>query len=95
MMLYPVLIEDGTEETAFGVVVPDLPGCFPAGDTLDEALEAAKEAAAIWVDAALDGNITVPPPSNLDAVRLDHQPQKGKEGRDRCVRTRIPGQTLI
>jgi predicted RNase H-like HicB family nuclease len=54
MMRYPILIEEGSEHCAFGVAVPDLPGCFPAGDTLDEAMEAAKEAAAAWIDAALD-----------------------------------------
>jgi hypothetical protein len=36
-MRYPVAIEQGTDDTAFGVVVPDLPGCFSAGDTLDGA----------------------------------------------------------
>jgi predicted RNase H-like HicB family nuclease len=68
-MRYPILIEEGTDDTAFGVVVPDLPGCFSAGDTLDEAVEAAKEAAAAWIDAALDSGLSVPPPSSLEAVR--------------------------
>ena len=49
--------------------MPDLPGCFSAGDTLDEALDAAKEAAAAWLDAALDGGTAIPAPSRLDAVR--------------------------
>jgi len=69
MMRYPVLIEEGTEATAFGVVFPDLPGCFSAGDTLDDALEAAKEAAAAWIDAAMDAGAAIPAPSTLDAVR--------------------------
>jgi predicted RNase H-like HicB family nuclease len=68
-MRYPILIEEGTETAAFGVVVPDLPGCFSAGDTLDEAIEAAKEAAAAWIDAALDRNMAVPAASSLDEVR--------------------------
>ena len=67
-MRYPVAIEPGTETTAFGVVVPDLPGCFSAGDTLEEALAAAEEAVAGWVDAALDAGEPVPGPSSLDAV---------------------------
>ena len=37
-MRYPIVIEPGGETTAFGVIVPDLPGCFSAGDTLDEAI---------------------------------------------------------
>ena len=70
-MRYPIAIEPGTETTAFGVVVPDLPGCFSAGDTLDEALRGAEEAAAAWVDAALDSGSGVPRARSLDAVRLD------------------------
>jgi predicted RNase H-like HicB family nuclease len=69
MIRYPILIEEGTKETAFGIVVPDLPGCFSAGDSLDEAVEAAKEAAAAWIDTALDHGVPVPPPSTLEAVR--------------------------
>lgn len=69
MMRYPILIEDGTETTAFGVVVPDLPGCFSAGDTLDEALDGATEAAAAWLDAALDAGEPVPSASSLETVR--------------------------
>ena len=68
-MRYPILIEEGTETAAFGVVVPDLPGCFSAGDTLDEAVEAVKEAASAWIDAALDSGLAVPPPSSLETVR--------------------------
>jgi predicted RNase H-like HicB family nuclease len=68
-MRYPVVIETGTEDTAYGVVVPDLLGCFSAGDTLDEALTAAEEAAAAWVDATLDSGGTVPSPSSIEAVQ--------------------------
>ena len=68
-MRYPILIEEGSATTAFGVAVPDLPGCFSAGDTLDEALDGAREAAAAWIDAALDAGMPIPPPSPLDAVR--------------------------
>lgn len=67
-MRYPVAIEPGTETAAFGVVVPDLPGCFSAGDTLDEALIGAEEAAAAWVDAALDAGDAIPSPTSLDAL---------------------------
>jgi predicted RNase H-like HicB family nuclease len=70
-MRYPIFIEPGNDHTAFGVVVPDLPGCFSAGDTLDEAVEAVKEAAALWIDTALDAGTPVPPPSSLEAVRRD------------------------
>ena len=68
-MHYPVAIEPGTEMTAFGVVVPDLPGCFSAGDTLGEAMEGAGEAVAVWIDAVLDAGGSIPAPSGMDAIR--------------------------
>ena len=68
-MRYPICIEPGDKATAFGVVVPDLPGCFSAGDTLDEAMAGAEEAAAAWVDATLDAGGAIPAPSSLEAVR--------------------------
>lgn len=68
-MRYPVAIEPGTDTTAFGVIVPDLPGCFSAGDTLDEALAGAEEAAAGWIDAALDAGQAIPAPSSLASLR--------------------------
>jgi predicted RNase H-like HicB family nuclease len=70
-MRYPVAIETGTETTAFGVVVPDLPGCFSAGDTLDEAVANAEESVAAWIDSALDHDEPIPSPSTLDALRAD------------------------
>ncbi|HAS8502035.1 TPA: type II toxin-antitoxin system HicB family antitoxin, partial [Vibrio vulnificus] len=32
-MLYPIAIEVGNDIHAYGVVVPDIKGCFSAGDT--------------------------------------------------------------
>ena len=70
-MRYPIAIEPGTETTAVGVVVPDLPGCFSAGDTLDEAMSGAEEAAAAWIDATLDAGGAIPAPSSLDSLRAN------------------------
>ena len=70
-MRYPIAIEPGDAETAFGVVVPDLPGCFSAGDSLDEALAGAEEAAAAWIDATLDAGESIPTPSSLETIRAN------------------------
>lgn len=59
-MRYPIAIEPGTDKQAFGVVVPDLPGCFSAGDTLDEALDNAKEAIELWLETVIDDGGKVP-----------------------------------
>jgi predicted RNase H-like HicB family nuclease len=62
---YPIAIEAGDDTHSFGVVVPDLPGCFSAGDTLDEAVENSKEAISLWIETVLDDNGTVPAPGLL------------------------------
>ena len=65
-MKYPIAIEPGTKTRAFSVVVPDLPGCFSAADdSIDQAIELAKEAIELWIETALDQNETVPQPSNI------------------------------
>ena len=70
-MQYPIAIEPGDTETAFGVVVPDLPGCFSAGDTIEEAITGAKDAVAVWIDATRASGGRVPVASSLDAIRAD------------------------
>jgi predicted RNase H-like HicB family nuclease len=75
-MRYPVAIEPGTDTKAFGVVVPDLPGCFSAGDTLDEALTQAEEAIAAWIDAALDAGQAIPQPSDIETLRKKNKAWK-------------------
>ena len=59
-MKYPIAIEPGDKRHAFGVVVPDLPGCFSAGDTLDEAIDNAKEAISLWLETVIDDSGKVP-----------------------------------
>ncbi|GKS68965.1 HicB family protein [Nitrosomonas sp. PY1] len=59
-MRYPIAIETGNDNQAFGVVVPDLPGCFSAGDTLDEAIDNAKEAIELWLETMIDDGESIP-----------------------------------
>lgn len=64
-MRYPVVIETGNEETAFGVIVPDFPGVFSAGDTLDEALAHAEEAILFALEDIVSEGKDFPAASNL------------------------------
>ncbi len=59
-MRYVVAIEKGGKKHAYGVAVPDIPGCFSAGDTLDEALVNAKEAILLHLDGLLDDKRPIP-----------------------------------
>lgn len=67
-MRYPIVIERGDDTHAFGVVVPDLPGCFSAGDSLEEAFDMAKEAVEGWLEVCLDDGAEIPKPSSLEAI---------------------------
>jgi predicted RNase H-like HicB family nuclease len=63
-MKYPIAIEIGGPKKSWGVVVPDLPGCFSAADSgIDEAIENAKEAIELWIEVALERGMEIPAPS--------------------------------
>jgi predicted RNase H-like HicB family nuclease len=64
-MRYPIAIEPGDKRHAFGVAVPDLPGCFSAGDTLDEAIDNASEAIELWLETVIDDGGSVPAPRSI------------------------------
>lgn len=65
-MKYPIAIEPGDKSHAYGVVVPDLPGCFSAGDTIELAYENTKEAIAGWIEMELDEGHPIPLPSKIE-----------------------------
>lgn len=64
-MKYPVAIEK-EEGTCFGVSVPDIEGCFSAGDTLDEALSNAQEAIYGHLEILAEEGIFAPVSSAVD-----------------------------
>lgn len=68
-MRYPIAIEPGNDSNAWGVAVPDLPGCFSAGDTMDEAIANASEAISLWIETVLDDGGDIPEPSPVDVHR--------------------------
>lgn len=63
-MKYPIAIEPSDETHAYGVIVPDLPGCFSAGDTLDEAIANAKEAIELWIETVIEDGESIPKASS-------------------------------
>ena len=68
-MRYPIAIETGDSKHAYGVAVPDLPGCFSAGDTLDEALINAREAILLHLEGLLDDGQSFPKASTIEQLR--------------------------
>ena len=51
--------------SAYGVTVPDLPGCFTAGDTLEDALVQAADAIEFHIECLLLEGASVPPPQDI------------------------------
>lgn len=71
-MRYPIAIETGDDRHAWGVVVPDLPGCFSAADEgIDAAIESARDAIAAWIESAIDAGESVPAPGRIDSHRAN------------------------
>ena len=62
-LVYPaVFYEDKTTDT-YTVVFPDLPGCITQGDTIEEALEMAEDAASGWILSSIEDGEEINPPS--------------------------------
>lgn len=64
-MRFPIVIHKDAC-TGYGVTVPDLPGCFSAGDTLDEAIESAREAIACHIEGLLMDGEPIPARASLE-----------------------------
>jgi predicted RNase H-like HicB family nuclease len=69
-MRYPIVIQKDPD-SEYGVTVPDLPGCFSAGETLDEALHNASEAIGCHLEARMLDGEAIPMPGSIDQHRND------------------------
>ncbi len=67
-MRYPVVIHKD-QDSDYGVIVPDLPGCFSAGITMDEALDNAVEAIECHLEGMLVDGESIPVPMSLEEHR--------------------------
>lgn len=72
-MRYPVAVEPGDTKHAWGVTVPDLPGCFSAGDSMEEALDNAREAILLHVGGLIDDDQQIPGASSIDKYRTKRE----------------------
>ncbi|AFC85085.1 type II toxin-antitoxin system HicB family antitoxin [Frateuria aurantia] len=64
-MRYPIAIETGTATAAYGVAVPDLPGVFSAGDSLEEAIAQAEDAILLGLEDYAERAEALPKASRL------------------------------
>ena len=65
-----VALVDG-KPGAYGVVVPDLPGCTSGGKTVDAALRNAVEAVRLWAEDARAEGEAMPRARTIEVIRRD------------------------
>lgn len=70
-MHYVAVIEESGPDQAVGVWFPDLPGCFSAGDDVDEAIRNAGEAILLYAEALARAGRALPAPRTLTVLKSD------------------------
>ncbi len=63
-MRYPVVIHKDPE-SYYGVTIPDLPGCFSAGDTVEDALTQVVEAIECYLEGLVLDSEPIPNPKDI------------------------------
>jgi len=69
-MRYPIIIHKD-KDSDYGVTVPDIPGCFSAGNSIDDAIKEAQEAIECHLEGALMDGETVPPATDIETHQAD------------------------
>ena len=70
-MKFSIAIEPGTKKIAFGFAVADLPGCFSAGDTIDEAFGNARVAIKVHCEVLAKEGKELPNFRRRPSIRSD------------------------
>jgi predicted RNase H-like HicB family nuclease len=65
---YEIIIYWSAEDEAYVAEVPELPGCMAHGDSHEDALASAKEAAQLWIATAKEHGDPVPEPKGRRLV---------------------------
>ena len=63
---YRLEIVEDQEEGGYVVSYPDLPGCITCGDTIEDAMNNAKDAKKAWIEAALEEGIEINEPDSIE-----------------------------
>lgn len=70
-MFYPAYIHSDSDGSASGFF-PDVPGCFFAGNSLDDAFQDARDALTSHFEALLEMDEALPLPDNVEAHLENH-----------------------
>ncbi|MDL1977747.1 MAG: type II toxin-antitoxin system HicB family antitoxin [Deltaproteobacteria bacterium] len=67
-MKYPIALHKD-DSSDYGVTIPDLPGCFSAGASIEEAIAMAQEAAECHIEGLLIDAEPIPVPSSVEEYK--------------------------
>jgi len=70
-MKFMIALEPGTDTTAWGVAVPDVPGCFSVANTMEEAMENARLVIEQHVEVLIEDGAPIPLPRSLAHWQAD------------------------
>jgi len=69
VFVFPAIVHK--EDTTYGVVFPDLPGCVTVADSQAELAANAAEALTGHLETMMDGGLRLPEPSHIEGLSLD------------------------
>ncbi|HFB4418041.1 TPA: type II toxin-antitoxin system HicB family antitoxin [Neisseria gonorrhoeae] len=69
MIYYPAVLFQDPDQSNWGVIIPDLPGCYPVGDTVADTLADAKAAAMFHLEGLLQENLPIPEAQSIEVNR--------------------------
>jgi predicted RNase H-like HicB family nuclease len=75
-MNFPVVIHKD-KNSDFGVTIPDLPGCFSAGETFELALENTKEAILCHVEGLIKDKESIPKATSIERLKSKKEYKEG------------------
>ena len=67
-MKYPIVVHKAPESD-YGVTIPDLTGCFSAGDTIEEAISMAHDAAECHIEGLLLDGESIPAATDIEQLQ--------------------------
>ena len=91
-MRYPVVLHKDPNSD-YGVTVPDLPGCFSAGETIEEAVTEVVEAIECHIEGLLIDSEPVPSPTSIETHRDDPDYADGVWARATVYISKLSGKT--
>ena len=91
-MSYKMEIIEDQDEGGFVISYPDLPGCITCGETIESAMQNAKDAKREWIRAALEegienysGQFKLRIPRSLHRSLAEHSQREGISMNQYCV----------